>query len=158
MIWFVLTGAVLAVVLGGLQWLRLRRLVVTVQGLSMAPTYRPGDRVLVRRLRHSRVRTGQVVVVDLPDRIRPIPPGVGAAESLRQRRVIKRVAAMSGEPVPATAGIDLASVPPGHMLLLGDNPLASGDSRQYGPVPVDAVVGIVIRPMRDDAAADAALS
>ncbi|MEU9509540.1 S26 family signal peptidase [Micromonospora sp. NPDC048170] len=113
----------------------------------MAPTYMHGDRVLVRRSRPGRVRAGQVVVVDLPERLRPVPTGVDPAEALLQRRVIKRVVAMAGEPVPAAIDTATTVVPPNRMVLLGDNPEASGDSRQYGFVPLDAVVGVVVRRM-----------
>lgn len=144
MIWFSFAGlAMMALV--GVRWLRARHLVVTVRGLSMTPTFEHGDRLLVRRVGPHRTRTGQIVVVDLPPDIRPVPPGVTPEEALRQRRVIKRVAAVAGEPVPAAVGGGPSSVPAGRMVLLGDNPLASGDSRQYGFVPLDAVVGVARR-------------
>ena len=114
-----LIAPVAAVLIGGASWLRLRLLVVTVQGQSMAPTYAHGDRVLVRRARPGRLRAGQVVVVDLPVDMRPAPAGVGRAEAVRQRRVIKRVAAVSGEAVPAAVPAATATVPAGRMALLG---------------------------------------
>ena len=43
--------------------LRRRFVVVEVDGISMRPTYEPGDRVLVRRCGADRVRRGQVVAV-----------------------------------------------------------------------------------------------
>jgi signal peptidase I len=113
----------------GVWRLRDRHLVVTVRGLSMTPTFEPGDRLLVRRVEPRGVHTGQVVVVDLPHHLRPMPPGITPEESLRQRRVIKRVAAVAGEPVPDGVDAGAGPVPAGHLVLLGDNPLASGDSR-----------------------------
>ncbi|MEU7930619.1 S26 family signal peptidase [Micromonospora echinofusca] len=147
MSWLLLVGAVPAVLTGGAMVLRHRHLLVTVRGQSMAPTHAHGDRVLVRRSRKGRVRTGQVVVVDLPERLRPLPVGVGPADALLQRRVIKRVAAVAGDPVPAQLRMTATVVPPDRIVLLGDNPDASGDSRQYGFVPLDAVVGVVVRRM-----------
>lgn len=128
-------------------WLRLRYLVAVVEGQSMTPAYRFGDRVLVRRRHGHRVHTGDVALVDLPESLRPIPAGVSRADSLRNRRVIKRVAATAGEAVPAEVEGRGAVVPEHHLVLLGDNPLASGDSRLYGFVPVSAVVGVVLRTL-----------
>jgi signal peptidase I len=152
MTWWMVAGGVAAAVVAAVQWLRTHLLVVTVRGLSMAPTYQPGDRVLVRRRPPRRVRAGQIVVADLPESVRPLPAGLRPDEVLRQRRVIKRVVAVAGEVTPAGVGDAPARVPAGAMVLLGDNPLASGDSRQYGAVPLDAVVGVVLRKMGGSAA------
>ncbi|MDP9845356.1 S26 family signal peptidase [Streptosporangium lutulentum] len=146
MIWLPLAAT--AVAAAWLEWLRRRHLVVAVRGPSMAPTYHHGDRVLVRRRSGRRLRTGQVAVVDLPERLRPMPDGVSLEESLRNRRVIKRVAAVPGDRVPFPIEGPGPVVPSGCLVLLGDNPDGSGDSRQYGYVPVDAVVGVVVRPLR----------
>ncbi|MEU1877140.1 S26 family signal peptidase [Streptosporangium sp. NPDC020072] len=139
----------LACLAGWLNRLRRGYLVVTVRGPSMTPTYRHGDRLLVRRRRGGRIRAGEVAVVDLPEWIRPVPGELGPREALRARRVIKRVAAIPGDPVPFPFEGAGAVVPPASLVLLGDNPDGSGDSRQYGYVPADAVVGVVLRPLRD---------
>ncbi|NIK61077.1 S26 family signal peptidase [Kribbella shirazensis] len=128
---------------------RARRLVVVdVQGPSMEPTLYDGDRVLIRRAPLSAVRTGDLVVV-----ARPQTPQFEAAGTW----VIKRVAATAGERVPpvirrswAENDIDFrgAFVPEGRLLLLGDNPSRSGDSRQWGFTAGDAVLGVVTRSMR----------
>ena len=47
-------------------WFRRSLAVVTVSGDSMAPTYSNGDRVLVRRKALSRVRRGEIVLVERP--------------------------------------------------------------------------------------------
>ncbi|GAA0937136.1 S26 family signal peptidase [Virgisporangium aurantiacum] len=143
MTWLLL--APVAALAGWGAWLRLAYLVAVVEGQSMTPTYRHGDRVLVRRRRGHRVRTGEIAMVDLPESMRPIPDGVSPADSLRNRRVIKRVAATAGEAVPPSIEGRGTVVPEHHLVLLGDNPLGSGDSRQYGFVPVGAVVGVVLR-------------
>ncbi|WP_248960691.1 S26 family signal peptidase [Sphaerisporangium perillae] len=118
---------------------RRRYLVVTVHGESMAPTYREGERVLVRRAPLAEVRPGQVVVVE-----DPVPPG---------RWIIKRAAALPGDPVPgevaAAAGAAPGSrVPAGCLVLLGDNPAASADSRRFGYIPAGRLLGVVSRSLR----------
>jgi len=130
-------------------FVRTRRLVVVdVQGASMEPTLYDGDRVLVRRAPLTAVRTGDLVVV-----ARPQSPEFAAAAPW----VIKRVAATVGEQIPpvirhswAENGIDDAGalVPEGRLLLLGDNPTRSGDSRHWGFTTGDAVLGVVTRSMR----------
>jgi signal peptidase I len=128
---------------------RARRLVVVdVQGPSMEPTLYDGDRVLVRRAPLTAVRTGDLVVVARPHSREFATPGPW---------VIKRVAATAGERIPpvilrgwAENDIDFtgAFVPAGRLLLLGDNPERSGDSRHWGFTAGDAVLGVVTRPMR----------
>ncbi|GAA4084306.1 S26 family signal peptidase [Nonomuraea soli] len=56
---------------------------MTISGESMAPTYLPGDRVLVHRRRPGRVGRGQVVVVRHPDleRLAVFGDGVRSADS-----------------------------------------------------------------------------
>lgn len=140
-------GLAVCLALATLRWLRRRFLVVMVSGPSMTPTYRDGDRLLAARRPGNRLRAGQVVVVDRRGPALPEGPGVFSAGTGRHDRVVKRIAAVAGDPVPA--GVDDApTVPPGMLVLLGDNPSASVDSRQYGYVAVEQVVGTVLRRMR----------
>jgi signal peptidase I len=142
---FLLAGTLLAALA-----LRKEFTLVTVTGDSMWPTLTPGDRVLVRRARRSRLRRGQVIVVEAPgpdDYQAVAPRGRGPAD---REWMIKRVAALPGDPRPddilsATAG---PLVPPGKLVVRGDNPAWSHDSRQIGYVPGDRLLGVVIRPMR----------
>ncbi|WP_197285777.1 S26 family signal peptidase [Nocardiopsis sp. NRRL B-16309] len=141
----VLSGATALAVAGGagLLWLRRTWLVVDVIGESMAPAFRDGDRVLVRRGRAEALRVGDVIVFGGPlhDDDRP-PPG-----SVRPAMVVKRVAALPGDPMPdAVAAQDGGTtVPSASMVLLGDNADQSVDSRVWGPVRVDGVRGLVVR-------------
>ncbi|WP_169950555.1 S26 family signal peptidase [Microbispora sp. H11081] len=118
--------------------------VVEVHGHSMEPGLRPGDRVLVRTLRPGRagrrVRRGDVVV------IARVGPGEGVVLDGGANLVIKRAAALAGDPVPpGFEALGEARVPPGRLLVLGDNPSRSTDSRQWGPLPESRVTGVVLR-------------
>jgi signal peptidase I len=148
-------------------WLRRRFVVVTVDGQSMEPAYRAGDRVLVRRKPLRDVRRGQVVVVEQPVTFHgstapigavPVQPGVEGIVMWRSlgRRVsrrpwmIKRAVAVPGDPVPPELGhalIDVAGtpVPPDRLIVLGDNAEVSVDSRSWGFVPGDRVLGVALR-------------
>jgi nickel-type superoxide dismutase maturation protease len=102
------TGLALAAILG-------RRLldVVEVEGGSMAPALRPGDRLLVEALTY---RTRPPKVGDVVLAVDPRRPS---------RELIKRVAAVDG-----AAGM---------IVLAGDAPEASTDSRTFGPVSLEAI-------------------
>ncbi|MEV4457104.1 S26 family signal peptidase [Microbispora sp. NPDC049633] len=121
--------------------------VVEVHGESMEPALRSGDRVLVRRLRPGRpgrrvrrVRRGDVVVISR------VGPGEGFTLDGGTNLVIKRAAAVAGDPVPPEfEGSGEARVPPGRLLVLGDNPSRSTDSRQWGLLPESRITGVVIR-------------
>lgn len=141
-------AAAAATLLGVGWWLRRRFFVVTMLGRSMLPTYADRDRVLVRRRGPGgRVRIGEVVVADLSHRLGP-RAGAPPAAILIADRVIKRVAAGPGDPVPAVVTAQEARVPAGRFVLLGDNPAESADSRHYGYVPDDRVIGVVLRHLR----------
>jgi nickel-type superoxide dismutase maturation protease len=87
-----------------------------IEGESMTPGLSPGERVLVNRAAYwfSRPRAGDVVVVRDPRR--------------PARLLIKRI--------EATAGGEGYRV-------LGDHPEASTDSRAFGPVSRDQILGKV---------------
>lgn len=135
---------------------------VIVSGVSMLPTFRPGDRVLVRRTGHSSIEVGSVVVFRSP----ASEPGqwvpaeeLASAETVRCAGkaaspgslagswVIKRVAALPGDPVPdpmRSAAADAPLVPDGQLLVSADSD-GGTDSRQWGFIPVDRVLGPVVR-------------
>ncbi|MFD9739624.1 S26 family signal peptidase [Umezawaea sp. NPDC059074] len=121
------------------RWVRTRLLVVHVTGPSMAPTFRDGQRVLARRTSGAPANGAVVVASPFPD----------------SRLVVKRVAAVAGDVVPAevvrAAGCPVGSlVPRGSLVLLGDNPRESIDSRVWGFVPVSSVLATVVRKMRTE--------
>jgi nickel-type superoxide dismutase maturation protease len=107
----------LLVALWTLVW-TVNRSLVAVQGPSMSPTLRPGERLLTLPTLVARPRPGSVVVVE-----DPWQPG---------HLVVKRV-----------ARIDEAA-PSAQVLVLGDNPEASTDGRVWGPIDRDAVRRVVV--------------
>ncbi|GIH15074.1 hypothetical protein Raf01_32460 [Rugosimonospora africana] len=126
-----------------------RRLVaVRVNGDSMSPTYRDGDRVIARR--RVSIRVGHVVVVEQPSDAGGWPGpvlarGAGARAVAARRWMIKRVAAVPGDPTPPVPGLPGGTVPAGALVLLGDNQRSSFDSRQIGYFPLARVLGTVLR-------------
>jgi signal peptidase I len=147
-------AAVSGLSFAALALLRRRLVAVTVRGVSMVPSFRHGDRVLVRR--GVPIRVGQAIVVE-----QPLPeggwPGLALAPGARgvsdRCWMIKRVAAIPGDPiprerVPALRATADARVPSGSLVLLGDNQLASFDSRHIGYFPVERVLGAVVRALQ----------
>ncbi|GAA1035110.1 S26 family signal peptidase [Virgisporangium ochraceum] len=136
--WFVAAAVLLAT--GLVVAVRRTYVVATVRGVSMVPTLRPGDRLLVRRRPAHRVRTGDLVVYR--DGFQP-RPGAGW--------VVKRVAAVPGQALAAgqvperIAGDRI--VPAGRLVVAGDNPAASFDSRQFGYLPGEWLLGTVVRAL-----------
>jgi signal peptidase I len=143
-----LLGALLA---AGLAARRARLEPMLVKGGSMRPTLEPGQRVAVAPLVRP-PRRGDVVVVTSP------------RSSGGRLEVVKRVVGLPGERVRLVDGrleVDGVAVPepylrdrdsgggldlelgPAHYLLLGDHRAASTDGRDFGPVPADALVGLV---------------
>jgi signal peptidase I len=121
-----------------------------VKGHSMDPTYYDGQWLLVRRPNWPSppLRVGDVVVFRLENDL-----------------LVKRIAALPGQEIPdqktvllvrpshqrlgswETAVLSSAPerVPEGTLYVLGDNPPVSDDSRSFGPVPISALLGRVIR-------------
>lgn len=123
-----------------------------VEGQSMEPNLESGQRLLVNKLayRFSEPARGDIVVIDSPR---------GTGEKL-----IKRIVGLPGETIELRGGrvyingrlIDESYhpyfgmrsypptyIPPGHYFLLGDNRDHSGDSRVWGSVSKDLIVGRV---------------
>ncbi|MFD0275219.1 S26 family signal peptidase [Kitasatospora sp. NPDC127111] len=124
----VAAGALAGVVATALVLRRSFELVV-VEGGSMEPTLRDGDRVLVRRTRV--FRRGDVVVFPVPD---------GPRDEQGPSWLVKRVSGVAGDP----AADGCPAVPSGHLAVLGDNP-RSLDSRTFGTVPSRTALGVAVR-------------
>lgn len=130
---------------------------------SMETTLQPGDRVFVNRfIYHFRdVRRGDIVVFHAPGSgavlIKRVVGLPGDTITLRAGRVLVndhpldepyvrrldgRVAAT--EPFPTGEPWSLAApytVPTDSYFMMGDNRENSGDSREFGPVPRDSIIG-----------------
>jgi signal peptidase I len=146
-----------ALVVGAVGVLIARRriAIVAVTGQSMEPTLAPGDRVLVRRTGVRSVRAGQIVVIEAPDS-NGAWTGDPTRRDLGRIWLIKRVAARPGEPLPGGMPAMIANepvVPDGKLLLLGDNPEMSLDSRYLGYIPADRLLGVVFGSLSRSASA-----
>lgn len=137
-----------------------------IPSASMVPTLEEGDRVVVNRLSYQfgEIERGQVVVFkkpqgtdgenDLIKRVIGLPgetirfvdnqvyinglrldePYLAAQDSTRPRLTIPGCAQVS----PAS---DTCVIPEGKIFMMGDNRLGSSDSRVFGPIETDSVVG-----------------
>jgi len=146
-----LPGGLAVVIAIALWWLRGHYAVVSITGSSMEPAFRSGDRVLVRRGR--RPARGDIVVLERPHRPDTWATPPHTTRLAARAWIVKRIAAIPGDPMPAEVQAAMATaatepralVPTGRIVVLGDNPAASLDSRSFGLVPLDRVLGRAIR-------------
>jgi signal peptidase I len=134
--------------------------VFSIPSVSMQPTLKVGDRILVNRqaYRVGNIKRGDIVTINRP-------PGETDASI---RNIVKRVIGLPGDEVsfkdgavllngipliePYLApgertdpkGADVIKVPPGQVLVLGDNRRNSTDSRVFGAFDTSLIVGKVI--------------
>jgi len=104
--------------------------VFVVEGISMEPTLRDGQRVLVLRAH------GEIGLRDLLVFKNPTAP---------EEVLLKRVLGLPGEEI-RREGHPPIRVPEAHFFLLGDNRDHSIDSRQFGTVERRLLIGKVVYP------------
>jgi signal peptidase I len=145
--WVIAAGCLAGACAAGLLTLRGRYRVIQVGGLSMVPTLRPGDRLLVRRAGLPRLRAGMIIVLrDWPGSGTPRPGRRPAAAS---GLLVKRLAALPGDPVPEVARQrckNATVVPAGMAVVLSDN-VSGTDSRTWGFASASQLVGYAARPL-----------
>lgn len=137
----------IAIVLAVLVRLALQ--LYSVQSVSMAPTLLPGDYLLVTPYRFgSEPAPGHVIVFHSPADgtllVKRViaTPGELVDSRFGRLRVGGYTVAEPYVPDPASTGsIQPQIVPPTSYFVLGDNRLHSRDSRSWGPVRRDQIVG-----------------
>ncbi|HAA66868.1 MAG TPA: signal peptidase I [Acidimicrobiaceae bacterium] len=159
-IWGSVREWVLVVVVALLAALVLRATLIQtyyIPSTSMAPTLEVGDRLMVYKLAFSigDVEKGDLVVFSRPSRLPDSPIN----------DFVKRVVALGGEKVGVTDGdlyidgsrvdepylesstvtndFEEVEVPDGHVFVMGDNRQNSRDSRDFGPIQEELLVGEV---------------
>jgi nickel-type superoxide dismutase maturation protease len=97
-------------------WLLCRRHRFRVTGISMEPTLRAGDEVLVnpRAYQHTLPQPGDVIVLFHPQKYR--------------LKIVKRVHFKDEN---------------GRFYVSGDNPAATGGSQNFGTIPLEVIIGRV---------------
>lgn len=112
-------------------------LVVEVQGISMLPTLEDGDRVLVCRYWYNIKALKQKITVFNPPLV-----------TLKKELFIKRVQALPDEHyktyLPWSDTTSTWVIPEGSVFVESDNKSSRSDSRSWGALPVENIVGVVI--------------
>lgn len=140
------------------SYLFFSRVVVTaveVKGLSMAPTLAAGDRFLLNRFvfLHREPQRGELVVLKDPEtgelivkRIVGLPCETVIMQNetafVNGRRLAEPYAATSARPDQSPLG-KATVVPRDHYFVLGDNRSRSVDSREFGPVSRESIMGVI---------------
>jgi signal peptidase I len=125
-----------------------------VPTVSMEPTIMVGDRVLAERLspRFSSPERGQIVVFRNPredgeDLIKRVVAVAGDQVAVREGKLWVNGEAQDepylNEPV-MDGSYPETTVPPDMFFAMGDNRNNSGDSRVFGPVPYENILGRAI--------------
>jgi signal peptidase I len=135
-----------------------------VDGQSMFPTFEDGDLLVVNRLAYLDLDLTWVPGIDEAWRPFGTPQAgdVVVFHLTTQRDLLKRVIAVEGQTVSVTGGVVYVdgvaldepyiaeppvqesppiTVAPGRVFVMGDNRNNSDDSRRFGPVEIDRIVG-----------------
>ncbi len=120
-----------------------------VLGQSMEPTLHSSQRVVIEKItyRFHGPRRGDIVVIDSPNQsemlIKRVVGLPGETVEVRNGRVYVNGALLEEEWTVKQSGGNYGpqTVPPLHVFVLGDNRSASNDSRSFGPVAIEDIVG-----------------
>ena len=126
---------------------------------SMQPTLQPGQRVVVSKIDHNYTRGNIVVFATPPGEAKACGPGGG-------NQLIKRIIGLPGETIssvgnkvlidgqpipepwfPPTAlgtAVKTTNIPKGEYYVMGDNREHSCDSRYWGPITKQSIIGKVV--------------
>ncbi|CAN8074025.1 unnamed protein product [Agarophyton chilense] len=140
--------------------------IYSIPTVSMEPSLHVGDALLVEKLslRDTPPRDGEIVLFTPPSRLQNILLSSAQRQSSsrlprRNDLFVKRVVAVPGdvievrltgvyvngrkvdEIVPNSPVVEPRSIPEGFVFVVGDNPNQSLDSRYWGLLPIDCVVG-----------------
>ncbi len=121
-----------------------------VLGQSMEPNLHTSQRVIVEKVTYRLFhgpRRGDIVVLNMPEQpdmlIKRVIGLPGETIELRDGQVY-----IDGKPLqepwatnPGGGSYGPLTIPPLHVFVMGDNRGASNDSRSFGPVSVDVIVG-----------------
>ncbi len=121
-----------------------------VLGQSMEPNLHTSQRVVVEKVTYRLLhgpRRGDIVVIDMPGQeemlIKRVVGLPGETIEVRRGKVY-----IEGEPIeepwatrPGGGSYGPQTIPPLHVFVLGDNRGASNDSRSFGPVAIEHIVG-----------------
>ncbi len=148
-LWDIITTVVPAVLLALFINLFVAQAMV-VQGPSMQPTLHYDQRVLVEKLTYRFFHgphRGDIVVIEVEGEHDPLIKRVVALPG-ETVEVHNGKVTIDGEPLeepwttrPGGPGYGPTRVPELHVFVLGDNRGSSRDSRSFGAVPVDHVIG-----------------
>lgn len=123
---------------------------IRVDGRSMEPSFHDGDYVIVNRLayRFGELQHGDVVVFPYPlnmeeDFIKRVIALPGDRLSIQEGSVYLNGSQIEEEYLDVTQRGDMAEivVPMGNVFVLGDNRNDSSDSRLWGPLDVEEIIG-----------------
>lgn len=123
---------------------------IRVDGRSMEPSFHDGDYVIVNRLsyRLGDLERGDVIVFPYPlnteeDFIKRVIALPGDRIAMQDGLVVLNGNQLEEDYLDVTARGDMAEiiVPPGHAFVMGDNRNDSSDSRIWGPLDVDEIIG-----------------
>lgn len=122
-----------------------------VPSRSMEPTLRVGDFLLIHRLayRARLPQPGEIIAFNTLDRrqvwVKRVVAGPGDRVELRQGKLLRNGQVVDEPYMQQQLGLSYGPrvVPEGHVFTLGDNRDNSDDSRNWGPLRRDFVVGKV---------------